>query len=342
MNYKRVLISRTGGPEVLEVVESPLPEPRGSEVRVKILAAGVAYPDLLMREGIHPLEAPRGPFTPGWDLVGVVDKLGAGVRDLRVGQLVAAMPVIGCYAEYICLPQEEFVPVPQGVDPAEGVSVVLNYVTAYQMLHRSARVAARQRVLIEAAAGGVGTALLQLGRLVPLDMFGTASKSKHAAVSNLGGVPIDYHNSDVISEVLRLTGDGVDVVFDCVGGTQLWRMLKVLRKDGSVVAYGTLGKGLAGGLANRLAGVWSIGWPVIASTLLSGRQRIRIYSIQRLKRRRLDWFRTDLAAVLELLRRGDIKPIIAERIPLVDVRRAHELLAGGAVTGKIVLLCGAA
>ena len=340
MNYKRVVIANKGGPEVLRIVEEQVPEPGAGDVRVRILAAGVAYPDLLMREGIHPLEAPHGPFTPGWDLVGVVDRVGDGVLGLERGQMVAAMPVCGGYAEFICLPQEELVPVPAGLDPAESVSLPLNYVTAYQMLHRSARVAPRQRVLIGGAAGGVGTALLQLGRLVPLEMYGTASKRKHPTVSNLGGTPIDYQHFDFVEEIRRLTGDGVDVVFDSVGGTHLWRSLKALRAGGKVVAYGTLGGGLAGGLRNRLRGLASIGWPVAVSFLVSGRERILIYSIQRLKRRRLDWFREDLTALLDLLRRGSIKPIIAERIPLVEVRRAHELLASGSVTGKIVLLCG--
>ncbi len=339
MRFQRVASTNKGGPEVLQIVEEQVPEPGAGDVRVKILAAGVAYPDLLMREGIHPLEAPRGRFTPGWDLVGVVDRLGDGVLGLEPGQMVAAMPVCGGYAEFICLPQEELIPVPAGLDPAESVSLVLNYVTAYQMMHRSARVAPRQRVLIVAAAGGVGTALLQLGRLVPLEMYGTASKRKHLTVSNLGGTPIDYQHLDFVEEIHRLTGDGVDVVFDSVGGAHLWRSFKALRAGGKVVAYGTMGGKLASGLRNRLRGLASIGWPFVVSFLISRRKRILIYSIQRLKRRRPEWFREDLTVLLDLLRRGSIKPIIAERIPLVEVRRAHEMLESGSVTGKIVLLC---
>lgn len=339
MRYKRVVITSKGGPEVLHIVEEQVPEPGAGDARVRILAAGVAYPDLLMREGVHPLEAPHGPFTPGWDLVGVVDRVGDGVLGWEPGQIVAALPVCGGYAEFICLPQEELIPVPAGLDPAESVSLPLNYVTAYQMMHRSARVAPRQRVLIDGAAGGVGTALLQLGRLVPLEMYGAASQRKHPTVSNLGGTPIDYQHFDFLAEIRRLTGDGVDVVFDSVGGTHLWRSLKALRAGGKVVAYGTLGGKLASGLRNRLRGLASIGWPFAVSFLNSGRKRILIYSIQVLKRRRPEWFREDLTALLDLLRRGSIKPIIAERIPLVEVRRAHELLGSGSVTGKIVLLC---
>jgi NADPH:quinone reductase-like Zn-dependent oxidoreductase len=349
VRYKRVVISRLGGPEVLEVREEELPEPGLGEVRVRILATGVSYADLLMREGVHP-EAPRPPFTPGWDLVGVVDKLGVGAYALEAGQMVAALPVRGANAEFICLPQEELVPVPAGLDPAEALVVVFNYVTAYQMMRRTARVKPGQRVLIHGAAGGVGTALLQLGRLAGLEMYGTASGPKHELVSSLGATPIDYRHADFVEEVLRLTGDGVDVVFDGIGSTDyLWRSFKTLQAGGKVVAYGFTsrlrGGRLAGGQRHRLRGLArlralaAIGGSIAASYLIPGNKRITTYSIQWLKRLRPAWYREDLSALLELLRQGKIKPIIAERIPLDEVARAHELLGRGAVTGKVVLLC---
>src|SRR5262249_28108593 len=163
--------------------------------------------DLMMREGIHP-ETPRVPFTPGWDLVGVVDRLGAGVSGIEPGQGVAALPVSGAYAEFVCLPPPELGPVPPGLDAAEAVSLVPNYVTAYQMLHRSARIRSGQCVLIHGAAGGVGSALLQLGRLAGLTMYGTCSSGGASAVSGLGGIPIDYHHQDFAEEVHRLTSEG--------------------------------------------------------------------------------------------------------------------------------------
>ncbi len=159
MRNTRVVATRYGGPEVLQVAEEECPEPRTGEVRVRVLAAGVSLPDVMAREGVHP-ETPRAPFTPGWDLVGVVDRVGAGVSGIDEGQTVAAMPISGAYAEFVCLPARELVPVPPGLDPGEAVSLVLNYITAYQMMHRSARVRPGQRALIHGAAGGVGTALL--------------------------------------------------------------------------------------------------------------------------------------------------------------------------------------
>src|SRR5262245_31449892 len=187
----------------------------------------------MMREGVHP-ETPRVPFTPGWDLVGAVDRLGEGVSGIEPGQIVAALPISGAYAEFVCLPPRELVPVPSGVDAGEAVCLVLNYVTAYQMLHRSAHVRPGQRVLIHGAAGGVGSALVQLGRVAGLEVYGTCSARGAPAVTDLGGIPIDYQHQDFVAEVHRLTGGGVDVVFDGIGGPHIWRSRKALRPGGTV------------------------------------------------------------------------------------------------------------
>ena len=228
MRHTRIIVTRYGGPDALQVIEEERPEPKQGEVRVRVLAAGVSLPDVMMREGIHP-ETPPVPFTPGWDLVGVVDRLGTGVYGLEPGELIAALPISGAYAEFVCLPQRELVPVPAGLDPAEAVSLVLNYVTAYQMLHRSANVKPGQRVLIHGASGGVGTALLQLGHLAVLEMYGTCSSRGASVVSRLGAVPIDYQQLDFVEEIQRLTGAGVDVVFESLGGSHIWRSRKALR-----------------------------------------------------------------------------------------------------------------
>src|SRR5262249_13543683 len=148
------------------------------------------------------------------------------------GLTVAALPISGAYAEFVCLPQRELVPVPPGLDAAEAVSLVLNYVTAYQMLHRSAHARPGQRALIHGAAGGVGSALLQLGRLAGLEMYGPCSSRGTSAVSDLGAVPIDYQHQDFVEEIHRLTTDGVDAVFDGIGGTHIWRSRKALRRGG--------------------------------------------------------------------------------------------------------------
>jgi NADPH2:quinone reductase len=298
----------------------------------------------MAREGVHP-ETPRVPFTPGWDLVGVVDRLGGGASGIESGQIVAALPIHGAYAEFVCLPQSELVPVPSGLDPAEAVSLVLNYVTAYQMLHRSVQVRQGQRVLIHGAAGGVGTALLQLGRLAGLEMYGTCSSGSAPAVTDQGAIPIDYHRQDFVKEIQRLTGEGVDVVFDPIGGTHLWHSRRALRPGGSVVGYGLRsslrGEGLASGRPGRrqrFRGTAIFGLFIAGSLLLPGRKRVIPYSIQTLKRLKPEFFRQDLIDLFELLKEQKVKPLIARRFPLAEARYAHELLGKGGVTGKIVLM----
>jgi NADPH2:quinone reductase len=344
VRHTRIVVTHYGGPDALQVIEEDCPEPKRREVRVRVLAAGVALPDILAREGIHP-ETPRVPFTPGWDLVGAVDRLGAEVSGIEPGQIVAAMPISGAYAEFVCLPQQELVPVPSGLDPAEAVSLVLNYITAYQMLHRSAKVSSGQRVLIHGAAGGVGSALLQLGRLADLEMYGTCSSRGAPAVSELGGIPIDYQHQDFVQEIHRLTSQGVDVVFDGIGGSNLWRSRDALRPGGKVVAYGftstlregRLASGPAGG-RHRFREAAVLGVYIVRSWLLPGRKRMVPYSIQTLKRLKPALFRQDLIALLDLLQQQKIKPLIARRLPLAEARQAHELLGKGGVTGKIVLV----
>jgi len=256
------------------------------------------------------------------DLVGVVDRFGDGVSGIETGQMVAAMPIHGAYTEFICLPQRELVSVPTGLDPGEAVSLILNYVTAYQMLHRSAKVKPGQRVLIHGAAGGVGSALLQLGRLAQLEMYGTCSSRGASAVSELSGIPIDYRDQDFVEEIHRLTNDGVDVVFDPIGGAHTWHSRQALRPGGKVVAYGNTtslrGEGLASGRPGRrnlLHGIPIYALYIAGGWLLPGRKRVTPYSIQTLKRLRPALFRQDLITLLDLLHQQKLKPLIAQRFP---------------------------
>ena len=344
MRNTRIVVTQYGGPDELRIVEEECPEPNDGEVRVRVLAAGVGLPDVMAREGIHP-ETPRVPFTPGWDLVGAVDRCGDGASGIEQGQIVAAMPIHGAYAEYMCLPQHELVPVPPGLDAAEAVCLLLNYVTAYQMLHRSAKVKRGERALIHGASGGVGTALLQLGRLAGLEMYGTCSSRGASAVSDLGATPIDYRQQDFAKEVRRLTTDGVDVVFDPIGGAHLWHSRKALRRGGRVVGYGLItsirGEGLSSsrpGRRQRFRGTAVFALYIAGGWLLPGRKRVVPYSIQTLKRLKPEWFREDVTSLLDLLQQNKIKPLIAQRLPLAEARKAHEMLGKGGVIGKIVLV----
>jgi NADPH:quinone reductase len=344
MTHKRIIIHHYGGPGELQLVEENCPEPGLGEVRVKVLAAGVSLPDVMARQGIHP-ETPKVPFTPGWDLVGVVDEAGERVSEFAPGQMVAAMPIHGAYTEFICLPQQELVSVPEGVDAGEAVSVILNYITAYQMMHHSANVKSGQRVLIHGASGGVGTALLQLGRLAGLDMYGTCSMQSAPAVFELGAMPIDYRGEDFVKEIYRLTTDGVDAVFDPIGGAHLWQSRNALRRGGKVIGYGLItslrGEGLAStrpGRRQRYRGTGMFAMYIAGGWLLPGRKRVIPYSIQTFKRLNPTRFREDLIMLLDLLQQKKIKPIVAHRFSLGEARQAHEMLEKGGVVGKIVLV----
>src|SRR5438270_12409211 len=344
MRQKRIVITHYGGPEVITAIEEDIPTPKAGEVRVKVLAAGVSLPDVLAREGVHP-ETPRVPYTPGWDLVGIVDQIGERVSGFELSQIVAAMPISGCYAQYVCLPERKVIPVPLGLDSAEVVAVVLNYVTAYQMMHRSAKVKPGQRVLIHGATGGDGSALLQLGRLAGAEMYGTCSAQAAQIVKELGATPIDYRNSEFVQEIHRLTGDGVDAVFDGIGGDNLWRSREALRESGRVVVYGFQAKlhggRIASGASNGRHPIREsaiLGWYILRNWFLPGRKSMAPYSIQWLMRLKPAWFRHDLLTLFDLLQQKKIKPLIAERLPLCEARHAHELLGRGGVIGKIVLI----
>jgi len=329
----RIVLTGLGGPEVLKCVEEHLPKPGAGQVRVKILAAGIAFADVLMRRGLYP-GTPKFPFTPGYDLVGNIDALGDAVSQFVIGQRVAALTMIGGYSRYTVVPAGRLVPVPDGLDPAEAVSLVLNYVTAYQMLHRVAKLRERQRVLIHAAAGGVGTAALQLGKLAGLEMFGTASKPKHELVASLGATPIDYRSESFVARLRQLAPGGVDAVLDPIGGKNWWASYGCLRSGGALVCYGSqaaLSEGkLAAGLGFAALGVMKI---------LPDGKRASWYNVKSLSDTSPEMFREDLARLFEFLSQKKIHPVIAARFPLREAARANEMLEKALVSGKLVLLC---
>jgi len=334
MKYKRIVVCDYGGAEVLQVIEDEVPEPQPGEVRVKILTAGVAWGDILKREGWAGRDV-KPPLTPGYDIVGIVDKVGEGVAaTVQVGQMVAALPVFGGYAEFICLPASELVQVPSGVDPVEAVCLVMNYVVAYQMLHRAAHVKPGECILVHSAAGGVGTALLQLGKLSGLKIYGTASKSKHKLVADLGGIPIDYKTENFMERILDSTEGGVDVAFDPIGGAHTWQSYRTLSRKGRLVIYGshTIATGSPFDLILGL--VLGAGLK-----LMPDKKQVMTYSITRPNYSTPQWCRDDLPGLFDLLVQGKIKPVVAQQIPLIEAAHAQRLLAQDSTMGKVVLIC---
>jgi NADPH:quinone reductase-like Zn-dependent oxidoreductase len=328
----KVVITGRGGPEVLKLVEEDLPAPGPGHVHVRVLAAGVAYADVLMRHGLYP-KIPPFPFAPGYDIVGDIDALGAGVTQFARGQRVAALTMIGGYAQYTLVPTVHLVPVPDQLDPAEAVSLVLNYVTAYQMLHRVANLREGQHLLIHGAAGGVGTAALQLGKIAGLIMFGTASKPKHELVSSLGATPIDYRSENFVDRIPQLAPGGVDCALDPIGGKNWLASYRCLRADGTLACYGassavTEGK-LSAGLGFALLGLLKI---------IPDGKRALWYNVKTLRDSHPDWFREDLSKLFGLLAARKIQPVIAAKLPLREAARANELLEQAQISGKIILL----
>ena len=330
MKYKSVIVTRKGSPEVLKIVENDLHAPLAGEVRIKILATSVGRTDIGYRKGELSF-APKIPFVPGYEILGVVDAVGEGVTNVAVGDRVAALIGHGGYSEYIYLGKEHLVHVPANLDPAEAVTLILNYVSAYQMLHRSVQVKAGDKVLIIGASGGVGTAMLQLGKLADLRMYGTASLSKHNILTELGAIPIDYHTQDLVDVIHRAEPNGLDFVFDGVGGEYGKIGLEVLGKGGKLVEYSPAPGG-PGAIA-------LLGWLMIVNLLmLPNRKSIKGYGISALYRMNKQPFMDDLAVLFNLLEEGKIKPIIAKKFPILEAAKANELLESGQVIGNIVLL----
>ena len=334
MRNRRAVITRRGGPEALAVVEDDLPDPGPGEVQVRVLASGVAFGDVLKRRGLIP-GMPRHPYTPGYDLVGVVEKAGAGVEGLKEGDRVAAYVVNGANAERANVAADLPVVVPPGPGDAEALCLVLNYVTAWQMLHRVAEMRPGQRLLVHGAAGGVGQALLQLARLAGAIAYGTASKPKHDVVARFGGVPIDYRAEDFVRRVLDLSGGGVDAVFDPVGGKHLWRSWRALRPGGTLVSYG-----ISSGLSKGRGEILLIFFLMALLKLRPGGPRVRFYGIGTSDCSTKETIRADLAALLALLAERKLEPVVAARLPLSEARKAHDLVEHGRLAGKVVLVPG--
>ncbi|HEX6535905.1 MAG TPA: medium chain dehydrogenase/reductase family protein, partial [Gemmatimonadaceae bacterium] len=330
-----VQLGRFGGPEALEVVDAPLPAARRGEVRVRVLASSLEYTDVVIRRHLYPQTMRRRPpFVLGYDLVGEIDQLGDGVRAFQLGDRVADMTVLGSNAAYRTLRADHLVRVPAGVDVAEAAALILSWTTAYQLLHRTAHVRRGQRVLVHGAAGAVGQALLVLGRLAGLELWGTARGEHAALVRSLGATPIDYQREDFT----RVLPGGFDVIFDGIGEDGYRRSFAALRRGGLLCAYGYT----AGVQAQRrlLATLMWIArvylWRRMLSWFPRGK-RINVYSINLMRARHPAWFREDLERLFELLAAGAIRPRVAERVSFDEIAEAHRRLEAGGLQGKLVL-----
>lgn len=326
--YRAVMLTKKGGPEALQVVELPVQSPGPGQVRVRIRATGVGATDLIMLGGGY-MFAPKIPFVPGYEVAGVVEAIGTGVNQFEVGQRVAALTVHGGFAELLVREAEHFLPIPDEVSDRDAAAVILNYVTAWQMIHRVAKVRHGQTALITGAAGGVGTAILQLLRLAGVKTYGAASGPKHDLLRSLGATPIDYRAGAIDRLTRALEPGGVDYAFDAIGGANIIGCIGALRRGGTLVGFGFIG---AAGKLSQLS--------MFANIFLGARLRKRVgkfYGITMQYRKDPRSFREDLPKIFALLAERKIDSLVKATFPLLEASQALRLLASGSVEGKIVL-----
>ena len=331
-----VQVRRFGDPDGLEVADAALPVAGRGEVRVRVLASSVQYTDILIRRHLYPQTMRlRPPFVIGYDVVGEIDQLGAGVVGYHIGDRVADMTVVGSNAAYRTLRADHLARVPEGLDAAEAATLILSWTTAYQLLHRAARVERGQCVLVQGAAGAVGPALLVLGRMAGLELWGTGRGEHAALIRELGATPIDYQREDFT----QARAGGFDVVFDGIAEDGYRRAFSALRRSGLLCAYG-----YSAGVETRRGMLTMLTWiaRLYLWRWLPGGRRARFYSINVMRARHPAWFREDLERLFDLLASGAIHPRVAERIGFEAVAEAHRRLEAGGLEGKLVLCPGLA
>ncbi|MFD1195450.1 medium chain dehydrogenase/reductase family protein [Seohaeicola saemankumensis] len=331
MPYTRVTLKAFGGPENLELeTVGDLSEPREGEVRVRVLVTSAAFTDVMIRKGMYPDVKDKPPFTPGYDMVGIVEATGPDVVRFKPGDRVADLTTIGAYAEYICLPEDRLTRVPDGVSEVDALGMILSAVTPFQMLTRVAKMTAGQTMLIHGAGGAVGTAMLQLARDSGITAFGTDVAAKHGLIHSLGATPIDADAPE--AALIEATGGGVDAVFDPLGGESLARSLHALKPGGMLVAFGFQNEVLGRGGSIPMDFVKLKLWDWLPNGHVTA-----FYSIGAMRRKHPDWFREDLATLFGMLAEGRFDPVVAEVLPLAQVRDAHQRVEAGTVAGKLVL-----
>ena len=327
MKFKSVIITKRGGPEVLQVVENELVPPKNNEVQIKVLACAIGRTDVAMRYGYYPY-APKIPFVPGYEVVGIIEAVGTNVGQFKVGDRVAALTVHGGYSEYIYLEPQHLVKVPENVKSEEAAVLILNYVTAYQMLKRVANVQKGNKILITGASGGVGTALLDLAKLEDLNVYALSSKHKHETMVQMGAFPIDYKSTDWVNLIKNKESEGLDFVFDAVGKSYINKGFSLLKKGGKLVAFGYPN------FSGMLSGVVRI---MLLNTYPNGK-KAESYGISEIYKKNNSTILSDLKKLLTLLNEKKINPVITTRMPILKASEANKLLESGSVSGNIVLL----
>jgi NADPH:quinone reductase-like Zn-dependent oxidoreductase len=336
---RALVITEHGPPDVLRVQERPDPRPGPGEVRVRVRAAGINFADLLARVGLYP-EAPKPPCVVGYEIAGEVDALGPGVEGLAVGDRVMGGCRFGGYAELVVTAAESLVPLPPVWSYAEGAAMPVAYSTAYAGLIRYGSLHAGERVLIQAAAGGVGIAATQIAKLVGAEVYGTASAAKHEAIRSFGvDHAIDYNAVNVVKEVRRIAGEKqpIDLAFDAIGGRSFRKSFSLLRPGGRLVCFGA-SEIQSGERRSPLRALRTLAEMPRHNVLRLMSQSKSVIGLNMLvlwdSKQSLDEFTEPLSGWLE---QGDIRPVVAKTFPLAEGPAAHRFLHERRNIGKVIL-----
>ena len=325
-------------PEGLVVRRVPLQPSKPRNVVLKMEATGVSFAEQQMRRGKY-YDQPAFPFVPGYDLVGTVRTVGEGVDSDLVGHRLAAITKVGTWASSVEVNVLDLMLIADEFDPVQLEALTVNGITAWQMLHQVAAVGVGSTIVVLGANGGVGSTLVQLARHAGIRVIGTASTRHHELVRKLGAEPVDYRSSVMYERIRELAPDGVDAVFDHVGGANLARSWSLVRRGGILVSYGTAStKNDAGSSQLPILALFG---RLILWNLLPNGKRTHFYNLWA-GRRRAERFRADknkaLSSVVKLLASGDLTPNIAARFPLTEASEAMSLAESGTLAGKVILL----
>jgi NADPH:quinone reductase-like Zn-dependent oxidoreductase len=335
MHTTEIILSGVGEPESLQIRTRELPALQPGEAVVRVEATGVSFAEQQMRRGKY-YDQPAFPFVPGYDLVGTVE------QGALAGRRVAALTKVGGWADRVVLDGDDLVPLPDGLDPVAAETVVVNGVTAWRMLHRSARVRAGQTIVVLGAAGGVGSTLVQLARHAGIRVIGTAGAAQQDRLRELGAVALDYRVDDVPARVRELAPDGVAAVFDHVGGPGIVDSWRMLARGGTLVSYGTASTRDVPG--NPRLPVLKLLARLTAWHLLPNGRRATFFNLWAGRKLRPARFRArlrqDLGAVFELAAAGVIEPHVARRFRLTDAAAALRYAEEGGIAGKVILVPG--
>lgn len=329
MKFKKAVITKFGGPENIKIKEAEVPDPKPSEALVRVLCSTVGPTDTVIRKGIYPLIRENPPLTLGYDFVGIVEKVGSAVTEVKVGDRVVDLVQLGGNAEYYCGDAKSLIVVKESIESENLAPLVLSYMTAYQILVHEGKLKTGQKVLVQGASGAVGTALVQIAKHLGAEVVGTASAKRRSYLESLGATAIDYDSPQFFSELKHLAGEGFDLVTDPTNHKNFNRSFKLLGPSGKLITYAVMSIaqkiekktvidflkfGLSFSFMMLKLKIWSS---------IFGHRSAQFFGIVDSKKLKPQRFEEDLNKLIAIVNEGAISPKIFKKISLEDVWTAH-------------------